>query len=188
MSASDESTLMIVGGPPASGKTTLARRLSSDLRIPQFSKDDFKETLFDSMGFSDREWSKRLGRASHELLVLCARKLIANGGSCIVESTFRPEDAVLFETLRLAHSARIVQVFCHAPLDELCERFRQRAFSGGRHSGHCDESNEEELIDLIESGNFVPLEVEGKLIQINTGAATRHEFQPKVQAILSNFA
>ena len=53
--------LIIVTGPPASGKTGLARRFAADLRLPLICRDDFKEKLFDTLGWSDRAWSKRLG-------------------------------------------------------------------------------------------------------------------------------
>ena len=188
MSDRDRATLVIVGGAPASGKSALSRRLSSDLRIPVFSKDDFKETLFDGLGYSDREWSRRLGEASHALLVLSLRQLVASGVSCIVESTFRPDDARLFEDIRESYSVEILQVFCLAPLVEICERFRQRASDGSRHPGHRDESNYEELIHLIESGEFAPLEIGGQLIEINTGAGFSHQFRSKYQSILASFA
>ncbi len=187
MNASKESTLVIVGGAPASGKSTLSRQLSRDLRIPVFSKDDFKESLFDAIEYRDREWSKRLGKASFELLVMCARKLVSSGGSCIVESTFRPGDGLYFEDIRRSHSNRVLQVFCRASVDEICERFHRRMNEGSRHPGHCDESNDEELIHLMNSGEFVPLEVDGLLIQINTGADCRQEFRTSYQDILSNF-
>ncbi len=188
MSTGDETVLVIVGGPPATGKSTLSKQLSRDLGIPVFSKDDFKEALFDGVGYRDREWSRRVGKVSFDLLVLCLRKLMANGVSCIAESTFRPGDAALFEDIRRSCSTKIIQVFSHAPLDEVCERFRQRASKGSRHPGHRDESNDEELIRLIEGGSFVPLEVSGQLIEINTGAAYSHEFRSKYRAILSSFA
>ena len=47
--------LVIVNGLPASGKTTLVERLSKDLGSPAFSKDDFKELLADTIGFTDHE-------------------------------------------------------------------------------------------------------------------------------------
>lgn len=42
--------LIVIVGPPASGKTALARRLATDLRLPLLSRDDFKERLFDTLG------------------------------------------------------------------------------------------------------------------------------------------
>ncbi len=182
----NETLLVIVGGAPASGKSSLARRLSRDLRIPAFGKDDFKETLFDRLGCHDREWSRSLGEASYDLLILSLRKLLNHGVSCIVESAFRPSDSRVFEDIRRSCAPRIVQVFCHAPLHELRERFRQRVASGQRHPGHRDESNTEELDRLIESGTFAPLEVEGELIRINTGAAYAGDFRSTYQAILSS--
>ena len=60
--------LIIVSGPPASGKTTLSRRLAADLRLPLVQRDSFKEIMFDTLGWQDRAWSQRLGGASYELL------------------------------------------------------------------------------------------------------------------------
>lgn len=58
------SVLIIVLGPPCAGKTTLARRIAQEFQLPLIAKDDIKESLFDSLGWRDREWSKKLGRAT----------------------------------------------------------------------------------------------------------------------------
>ncbi|MEO7074366.1 MAG: AAA family ATPase [Ktedonobacterales bacterium] len=42
--------VVIVSGPPASGKTTLARTVAQEVRLPFFYKDGLKETLFDALG------------------------------------------------------------------------------------------------------------------------------------------
>jgi len=63
--------VLIVTGPPASGKTTIGRPLARALALTFLSKDLFKESLFDSLGGSDREWSRRIGLASTQLLFRC---------------------------------------------------------------------------------------------------------------------
>ncbi len=65
--------LVIINGAPGAGKTTLGRRLAKDLELPFLSKDDIKECLFGALGWSDRAWSMKLGRASVELLFRCWR-------------------------------------------------------------------------------------------------------------------
>jgi hypothetical protein len=51
-----------VTGPPATGKTTLAERISRELGLPLVAKDAIKERLYDTVGAGDRAWSQRLGR------------------------------------------------------------------------------------------------------------------------------
>src|SRR5207302_10807458 len=71
--------VLIVTGPPASGKTTIGRPLARALALPFLSKDLFEEILFDSLASSDREWSRRIGLASMQLLFRCAEVLLEAG-------------------------------------------------------------------------------------------------------------
>ena len=45
---------ILVAGMPASGKSTIAVRISEALGIPMLSKDSIKEVLFDDLGFHSR--------------------------------------------------------------------------------------------------------------------------------------
>ncbi|MDP6369585.1 MAG: hypothetical protein QF615_08250, partial [Planctomycetota bacterium] len=56
-------TLILVSGAAATGKTTVANLLSAGLRIPVISKDAIKESLFESLGWNNREWSRKVGFA-----------------------------------------------------------------------------------------------------------------------------
>ncbi len=55
---------ILVTGPPAAGKSTMAELLSDRLKLPALSKDRVKELLFDYVGFQSREGKVNLGVAS----------------------------------------------------------------------------------------------------------------------------
>ena len=59
--------LILVTGPPAAGKTTIARRLSEFLSLPLIAKDDIKERLFNGLGISTKEWSQKIGGLAFDL-------------------------------------------------------------------------------------------------------------------------
>jgi predicted kinase len=126
--------LVIILGSPASGKTTLARRLSHDLMLPLLSKDDIKEALFDVLGTDDREWSRRLSEASFTALTRLARTQLAAGRSCIVEGNWRSMHGPVLRTVLAAHAARALQIWCCADPSEIVRRFTARS----RHAGHLD--------------------------------------------------
>lgn len=46
-----EPTVVVVQGESGSGKTYVARRLAADLKLPLVAKDDFKELLFERLGW-----------------------------------------------------------------------------------------------------------------------------------------
>ena len=80
--------VLIITGAPASGKTTLGRQLAASLHLPFLSKDLFKESLFDSLGWQDRDWSRRLGGASMALLFRVRGALLEADQSVALESNF----------------------------------------------------------------------------------------------------
>lgn len=84
-------TLILVSGPPAAGKTTLARRLAAEFSLPLINKDGIKELLFDKVGTSDYAWSQSLGRTSIALLHFFTERLLTANVSLIAESNFHRE-------------------------------------------------------------------------------------------------
>lgn len=61
-----------VAGMPASGKSTIAVRISESLGIPMLSKDSIKEVLFDDLGFHSRAEKVQLGTAAMHILYYAA--------------------------------------------------------------------------------------------------------------------
>jgi tRNA(Arg) A34 adenosine deaminase TadA/predicted kinase len=162
-------TVLLVTGAPASGKSTLGRRLANDLGLPFISKDLFKETLFDTLGWDDRAWSRRAGLASTQLLFRTAAALLEAGQSVAMESTFYPQwDAPALLELGLTYGCQFVQVVCTADGPTLYARFEQRARSGERHPGHADDKNLEEWRGRLLTEQWPALPLAGPVLEVDT--------------------
>jgi predicted kinase len=89
--ASSSPLLIIVNGRPATGKTSIAERLSTELGIPLFTKDAVKELLGEVVGAPDRGAAKALGEASIALIFQHAETVLATGSPAIIECPLIPE-------------------------------------------------------------------------------------------------
>lgn len=90
--------LVIVSGAPGSGKTTLARRLSGDPRLPLLSKDALKEVLADAMRTPpDVPASMRLGDGAYAVLHLTVAAPLEAESGVVMESNSR-RGALVVET------------------------------------------------------------------------------------------
>lgn len=158
----DSPLLVVVTGPPAAGKTTVARELATQLRLPLVAKDTIKEALFDGLGAGDLAWSRRLGEATYLALLAVAEESVAVGASLVLEANFvRGSKA---EQRLAAFPARFVQVHCTAPLGVLVERYGSRR----RHPGHVDTERIDALREAVESGRHDPLDLPGDTIRVDT--------------------
>ena len=107
--------IVVVTGPPASGKTTLAVAISEHLGIPLIAKDGIKERLYEAFGSGDREWSRWLGRGTYPLIFHFLEAHLRVGCSVVVEGTFGPEISnAEFAALQMTPIARLI-VQCVSP-------------------------------------------------------------------------
>lgn len=110
---------VLVGGWPASGKTTVARALATELGIAYLSKDELKETLMNRLGApSTVEESRRLGSAAVALALRAARGCPA----AVIDSTWFPYSLPLVRDL----PGPFVEVRCRIPIGLARERYRRR--------------------------------------------------------------
>jgi len=162
------SLLLIVNGPPGSGKTTLGTRIAEMFDLPFINKDGIKELLFDTLGWSDREWSKRLGAATYTILYHIIEAELRAGASCVVESNFhRALTSEKFAELRKKYDYDAFQILCYADGDILFERFKERSESGKRHPGHVDEMNYDEFEEILRRGRHDPIDISGPLYEVD---------------------
>jgi hypothetical protein len=150
-------TLVLVTGPPASGKTTLARPLAHHLDLPLLGKDTIKEALFDTLGTGDRAWSRRLGGASYAVLLALAQELPA----AVLDANFYPDHGPGL----LQACPRPIEVFCRCPAAEVEHRFTTRA--SARHPGHVDHVPDAQLKAALDGG-VSPLCLGGPVLEVDT--------------------
>lgn len=121
---------VVVSGPPASGKSTLAPVLARELGLPLVAKDTIKDALMSVLSAPDVDASRQLGRAAVAAMLAVAAE---SPVGAVIESNFYRSVAV--------HSLRrlpgtVVEVFCRCDRAVALERYRAR--TGSRHAGHFD--------------------------------------------------
>ncbi len=153
--------VVVVSGPPASGKTRLAGQLAARHCLPVLAKDDFKEFLFQVLGTGDRGWSARLSRLAFAMQFAAALEMSKAGRSYVLEGNF-DSGAHAAQCAALADSgARLVQVACRAEPGVLSARLAIRARAAERHPGHLDELV---AVDCPEALRYAPLPIEPTVI------------------------
>lgn len=183
--------LVIVSGAPGSGKSTLACRLAPALGLPLLMRDEFKETLFDTIetdgkadGGSAAARSAELGRAAYALLYAVTRRLLAAGVGAILESNFYRGLAEP-ELTPLLVQTRAVQIHCGGNADVIIRRYQQRAERGERHAGHQDLAVIPRLREYLATGRCDPLDLAIPLLRVDTTAAETIQYLPTFDAILA---
>ena len=149
MAGTPASSILIVSGAPASGKSTLAGALAEVFGYPLLSKDTLKESLFDSLGThlsknagSAAELSRLLSRAAMDLLWAIAPCC----PQVILEANFRPKSHHERERFA-ALEGRKLEVYCHCSPEEAARRFRERATTARHHPAHSMKTLSAELLE-----------------------------------------
>jgi predicted kinase len=131
-------TLILVSGLPATGKTTISKRISEEFKLPLAGADAIKEVMWDSLGHKfNFEFSDKLGKAAFELLFYFIEASLLKGMSLVVEAHFHPEkNNQRFNDLKKKYGAKLLQVYCDCDTEVLQNRFKERMKTDAYHAGH----------------------------------------------------
>lgn len=164
---SSKPVLVIVTGPPASGKTSIVEHLAKSLGLPLFTKDFIKELFADELGEPALALTHELGRASQLQLAAIATEMINSGQGLVVESFFHkgitePQYATLLE------KANAVLVHVTAEENTLVSRYAARMDDPTRHEIHNADGTPDELRKVLSEGLGDPLDLDCPLIVLDT--------------------
>jgi hypothetical protein len=140
--------------------------------------------LYETLGAPDREESRRLGLASHRLLVRVAQRLLAapRCAGLVVESNFRRRLSEK-DLAPLAERARAVLLHCEGDPEVIVRRYRERAERGERHSGHHDLAAVDAVAAALTTGEYEPLALKIPTLRIDT--TTRERYVPSFDDVLA---
>lgn len=179
--------LVLVSGPPASGKTTLATILAERYTLPLFAKDTFKEMMYDNAEeLPSLARSRFMGKCSIDTLQIITRQLLAHNISHILEANF---DATLFTPVLRAVAQHTpfgcVQVQMRCEGNILTERFIHRAATGGVHPGHQALQYIAMLRETLAKGRGEIYDIPSDVVWIDTTDLTRVDYTPVFTTIES---
>lgn len=136
-------TLVVVSGPAASGKTTLAHELARAIGCPAICRDEIKEGMVHAAGRFDPATGDALTMRTLPLFFAVLRLLLEGGVTVVAEAAFQHQAWVSnLEPLTRLSSLRVVQ--CHT--DPATARLRMGDRAASR-VAHAD-------IDVIENARY----------------------------------
>ena len=174
---------IVVTGLPASGKTTIGRKIAAQLGIPFLDKDDFLEELYDVRGLGDAAWRQRLSLESNDQFKAAA----IQQNRVVLVSHWRPQtmqgpSGTPVDWLRENYQT-VIELYCKCAVDVAAERFKSRI----RHPGHLDSRRDlAETIDWLNVyQSHLPVGIGQQIIIDSTDNIDIKTFAQEIMAILS---
>src|SRR6266568_5383554 len=102
----EDAVFVVVSGPPASGKSSVAPTIAARLGLPLVAKDTIKDALMSVLPVPDVAASRQLGRAAVAAMLAVAAE--SPVGAVIESNFYRSVAAVELQRL----PGTLVEVFC----------------------------------------------------------------------------
>lgn len=131
-------TLIIISGFPATGKTTIAKKIAEKFQLPLITADDLKELMFDRISnWEDPKMFDSVSKASYDIMYHTVGKILSSGKSCMMEGFLLPKMAEpRIEKLKKELGCNLFQINFHCKSEVLIERYQKRAGTDERHPCH----------------------------------------------------
>lgn len=126
--------VLIITGQLASLKTTIAKKLATDLKALLLCKDDLKEALAQSIKTTSREENKALSNATFHVMHEVLLKSLIHDNPVILEGNFKENEYHTLITSLNHADIQSVTLYLHGESEALYNRYLKREIN--RHETH----------------------------------------------------
>lgn len=172
-------TLIVVSGPPGSGKTTLTRQVADQIGCPAIIRDEIKQGMVLATPGFDPAGEDPLNLPTLDVFFDVLAVLLKGGVTVVAEAAF--QDRLWRPNLQpLTGLAHIRIIRCSVAPSTAHDRIARRAGHDAHRAAHADT----DLLDAIAAGNspiesFVPISLDLPTLTVDTSDG----YQPDLAAI-----
>ena len=169
--------LIVITGRPASGKTTLAKILSQEIKCPLLSRDAFKEGYVNTVKLNHVQLGNAVNLNIYETFFKAVELLISNRISVIIEAAF--QNKLWQPKLQpYLNKAKVRIIICTIEPGLAKSRFTQRALNdAGREKFHGDSLTED---NIFSENSYNPPELPTPTLEVDTTTG----YKPCVKQII----
>jgi predicted kinase len=158
--------LVVVSGPPGSGKTTLAHRLAGEVGCPALCRDEIKEGMVHATPGFVAAPSDALTMRTYDLFFAAIRLFLDAGVTSVAEAAF--QDALWRRGLEpMLGLAALRVVRCQVDDRTARERAARRLTEVSSRAAHADAAH------LAHQARFVPISMDVPTLDVDTSEGYR---------------
>ena len=160
-------TLVVVSGPPGSGKTTLAHQIAQAVGCPAVCRDEIKEGMVHTAGEFTASSGDELTRRTLPVFFGVLHMLLRAGVTTVAEAAF--QDRVWRAALTALHGAAQIRiVHCTVPASVAFQRSLRRAAGDPVRRAHADPGPGDAARSARRHHAFERVSVDAPWIEVDT--------------------